>query len=133
MHKLIAAKIQPDGTQPFETHRSISLDYHMFNLLALFNLAKIGDYVGIDLWDYNTRKGSGLQKELDYLLPYALGKEKWPYEQIKPLDTGKLLDLLCQATTHYNGNETYKQAYRSIDRLNVTKEIDNLIYGCIIS
>ena len=49
--KLIAAKIQPDGTQPFEMDRRTSLDYHIFNLLAFFNLAKIGDHIGIDLWD----------------------------------------------------------------------------------
>jgi hypothetical protein len=129
--KLIAAKIQPDGSQPFEINRRTSLDYHIFNLLAFFNLAKIGDHIGIDLWDYKTHQRSGLQKALDYLLPYALGKKMWPYEQIKPIDKGKLMDLLCQATIHYGGNETYKEAYKSIDRLNVTKEIDNLMYGCI--
>jgi Alginate lyase len=132
LDKLIGAKILPDGTQPFEMDRRTSLDYHIFNLLAFFNLAKIGDHIGIDLWDYKTRQGSGLQKALDYLLPYALGKKTWPYEQIKPIDTGKLVDLLCQARIHYDGNETHKQAYRSIDRLSVTREIDSLIYGCII-
>jgi hypothetical protein len=132
--KLIAAKIQwIDGPQPFEMHRRTSLDYHIFNLLAFFNLAKIGDYIDIDLWDYKTRHGSGLQKGLDYLLPYALDEETWPYEQIKPIDKSKLLDLLCQATIHYNDNETYKQAYRSIDRLNAIEETDNLIYGCNIA
>jgi len=129
--KLIAAKIRPDGTQPFETDRRTSLDYYIFNLLAFFNLAKIGDHTGIDLWDHKTHQGSGLQEALDYLLPYALGKKMWPYEQIKTVDKGKLMDLLCQATIHYSGNETYKEAYKSIDRLNVTGEIDNLIYGCI--
>ncbi|MGB7697296.1 MAG: alginate lyase family protein [Nitrososphaeraceae archaeon] len=37
--KLIAEKIQPNGSQPFEMHRHTSLDYHIFNLLGLFNLA----------------------------------------------------------------------------------------------
>src|SRR6266487_811488 len=129
--KLIGAKIQPDGTQPFEIHRRTSLDYYIFDLLAFFNLAKIGDHIGFDLWDYKTRQGSGLQKGLDYLLPYALGKKTWPHEQIRPIDKGKLMDLLCQATIHYGGNETYKEAYKSIHRQNVTEKIDNLIYGCI--
>ena len=129
--KLIGAKIQRDGTQPFEIHRRTSLDYYIFDLLAFFNLAKIGDHIGFDLWDYKTRQGSGLQKGLDYLLPYALGKKTWPHEQIRPIDKGKLMDLLCQATIHYGGNETYKEAYKSIHRQNVTEKIDNLIYGCI--
>ena len=128
--KLIAAKIRPDGSQPFELQRRTSLDYHIFNLLGFFNLAKIGDNIGIDLWNYETPKGSGLQKALDYLLPYALGKETWPHKQIKPIYTDRLLDLLCQATIHYEENESYKQAYSSIDRLNVTKETNGLIYGC---
>ncbi len=128
--KLIAAKIQPDGPQPFELQRRTSLNYHIFNLLGFFYLAKIGDNIGIDLWNYETPQGSGLQKALDYLLPYALGKEKWPHKQIKPIYTDRLLDLLCQATIHYAENESYKQDYSSIDRLNLTKETNGLIYGC---
>jgi hypothetical protein len=128
--KLIAAKIQPDGRQPFELERRTSLDYHIYNLLAFFNLAKIGDNIGVDLWNYKTPQGSGLQKALDYLLPSALGKQTWPYKQIKLINTDRLLDLLCQATIHYEWNESYKQAYGSIDRLNVTKETNDLIYGC---
>lgn len=127
--KLIAAKIQPNGSQSFELQRRTSLDYHIFNLLAFFNLAKIGDSIGIDLWSYKTPQGSGLQKALDYLLPYALGKETWPHNQIKPINTDGLLDLLCQATIHYEENESYKQAYSSIDRPSVIKETDGLIYG----
>jgi len=133
IRKLITAKIQSDGSQPFEINRRTSLDYHIFKLLAFFNLAKIGEHIGIDLWHYKTRDGSGLEKGLDYLLPYALGKETWPYEQIKPIDRGYLLDLLCQATIHYDGNDTYKQDYKSIGRLNVNEEMDNLIYGCVIA
>lgn len=73
--KLIAEKIQPNGSQPFEMHRHTSLDYHIFNLLGPFNLAKVGENIDIDLWNYRSPEGSGLQKGLDYLLPYALGME----------------------------------------------------------
>jgi hypothetical protein len=128
--KLIAAKIKADGSQRFELQRRTSLNYHMFNLLGFFYLAKIGDNIGVDLWNYETHKGSGLQKALDYLLPYALGNETWPHKQIKPIHTDQLLNLLCQATIHYEKNESYKQAYRSIDGPNVTKETNGLIYGC---
>ena len=127
--KLIAEKIQPNGSQPFEMHRHTSLDYHIFNLLGLFNLAKVGENIDIDLCNYRSREGSGLQKGLDYLLPYALGKEPWPHEQIKPIDKTTLFNLLCQATVHYEDNE-YKEALHSIDYLNETMEINGLIYGC---
>jgi len=102
----------------------------IYIISAFFNLAKIGDNIGVDLWNYKTPQGSGLQKALDYLLPSALGKQTWPYKQIKLINTDRLLDLLCQATIHYEWNESYKQAYGSIGRLNVTKETNDLIYGC---
>ena len=130
LDRLIAAKIEPDGRQRFELYRTNSLDYHIFNLLAFFNLAKIADNIGIDLWNYETPLGSGLQKALDYLLPYALGKETWPHEQFKPINTDRLLNLLCQATIHYEGNKSYEQAYSSIGRPGLIKETNDLIYGC---
>jgi hypothetical protein len=128
----LAAKIRPDGSQPFELQRRTFLNYHIINLLGLFNLAKIADRIDIDLWNYKTPEGSGLQKALDYVLPYALKKETWPYKQIKPIDTSRLVDLLCQAIIHYDGNESYKEAYRSIVSPNVVKETNNLMYECII-
>ena len=82
-------------------HSHTSLDYHIFNLLGLFNLAKVGENIDIDLWNYRSPEGSGLQKGLDYLLPYALGKEAWPNEQIKSIDKPHYSILLCQATVHY--------------------------------
>ena len=78
-------------------------------------MAKIGDNIGIDLWNHKTSQGSGLQEALDYLLPYALGKETWPHKQINPVDIDKLHNLVCQASVHYEGNDSYKQEYSSID------------------
>jgi hypothetical protein len=52
--KLIAEKIQPNGSQPFEMHRHTSLDYQIFNLLRLFNLAKVSENIDIDLWNYRS-------------------------------------------------------------------------------
>lgn len=77
-------------------HRHTSLDYHIFNLLGLFNLAKVGENIDIDLCNYRSPEGSGLQKGLDYLLPYALGKEPWPHEQIKPVDKTMLFNLCAK-------------------------------------
>ncbi|HJR85737.1 MAG TPA: alginate lyase family protein [Nitrososphaeraceae archaeon] len=70
-NKLISEKIREDGSQPFELQRHTSLNYHIFNLQGFFNLAKIGENIGIDLWSYETPEGSGLQKALNFLLPFA--------------------------------------------------------------
>lgn len=133
LEELISMKIQPNGSQSFELPRSKSLDYHIFNLLGLFNLAKIGDKIGIDLWNYQTPKGSGLQKALDYLLPYALGEKNWPQKQISPINMNELHDLICEATVHYEDNKVYKQAFNSLDRKNITSETNGLIFGCTSS
>lgn len=125
--KVIAVKIQPDGRQPFELARSKSLAYSVFNLLGLFKLASIGQHVGIDLWNYKTPEGAGLQKALDYLLPYANKDKSWPYEQIKRISTRDLADLLCQASIHYQNNQAYIRAYKSINSKDIAMNIKNYV------
>ena len=39
---------------------------------------------GPPLWSFATDDGRSIRKALDWLLPYALGKEKWPYKQVTP-------------------------------------------------
>ena len=79
VHGLIPKKIEPDGRQPLELTRSHSLDYSIFNLLGLFKLANIGQHLGIELWNYKTPQGVGLQKALDYLLPHVEKQQTWPH------------------------------------------------------
>jgi Alginate lyase len=121
----IAVRIQPDGRQPFELARSNSLDYSMFNLLGLFKLATVGEYIGIDLWNYTTLEGAGLKKALDYLLPYATKNKSWPYSQVQQVRMGNLAELLCQASIHYPNDKTYIEAYNSINKTEAPMNIDN--------
>lgn len=114
--KLIALKINPDGSQPFELRRTNSLDYSMINLLALFDLASIAERVGIDLWNYEIH-GAGIRKALDYVLPYALKKQPWPHEQISPIKN-RADNLACQGILNYSDNQLYVDAYRSAQKAN---------------
>lgn len=124
--KLIPVQILPDGRQPLELRRPFSLYYSVFNLLGFFKLANIGEHVDIDLWNFKTDRGAGLQKALDYLLPYLLNKTSWPYVQNDSIDMKKVASLLGQAATHYRDSEVYKQAYTSLDTEFVNADIDNL-------
>lgn len=81
--KLIEKQIEPDGSQPEELRRTLALHYSFFNLRALFNLATIGEYYGVDLWNYRTKGGGGIRKALDWLLAFSDGKAKFPYRQIR--------------------------------------------------
>ena len=126
--RLISVKINPDGTQPFEIGRANSLHYHLYNLYGLVLLARIGDHVGVDLWNYQIHN-TGIKKALDFIIPYALGKQTWPYGQIEPLDNNALSYLqgiVCQVVLRYN-NQSYMQVYRSLDTKDLPVDFQDII------
>jgi hypothetical protein len=94
--KRITVQIQPDGRQPLELARTAAFGYSHFNLEALYNLATLSEYAGVDLWHCRLANGSyALATALDFLTPY-LGDAppQWPYQQIqdfKPADFGPQL------------------------------------------
>lgn len=126
--KSLVVKIQPDGRQPFELQRNSSFDYSMFNLLGLFKLAAVGKNLGIDVWKFKTSDTPLLQKALDYLVPYFLKIESWPYPQVTKVNRYIALDLLCQGITRYPENgDVYSDAYSSLVTNRSFVGIDNLM------
>lgn len=103
--KRIAALIEPDGTQPSELRRTKAWSYGMKNLMNLFWLAAMGERAGVDLWNYQSADGRSIRKALDFLVPFATGEKKWPYQELtsktnwKPTGLGS---FLRQATLVYN-------------------------------
>ncbi len=82
--KRLAAQIEPDGSQPRELAREDSFGYSRFNVQAMFQLALLGEHVGVDLWRYESPKGANIRKALDFLVPYVEDmKTPWPYEHGK--------------------------------------------------
>ena len=120
--KLIGVRINPDGSQPFELERSASLHYSVYNLLGLFQLANLGDRIGIDLWNHEAQ-GAGLKKALDFILPYALEKKPWP-QGTQPIYEEYLAKLSCQAILHYDGNPLYAEAYKSVDTADLNIDLN---------
>ena len=68
-----------------ELNRTRSLSYSCFHIYALFNLASMGEQVGLDLWNYQTTDGRGLELATEYLSKYAgvENKKQWPYQEIE--------------------------------------------------
>ena len=131
--QLLSVKVTSEGKQPFELSRTKSLDYSMFNLIGLFNMAQIGDHVGLNLWDYKTSEGVGLRKALDYLLPYFMQNKEWPYEQQVPFRKEYVASLLCMASIKYdknNDNGSYFSYYNSLGAIDTPLGIDN--YGVCV-
>ena len=98
----IAAQIQPDGRQPRELARTKSWDYSTMNLKGMFDLATLGDRVGVDLWRFETADGRSIRKALDFLVPVAAGTQTWRHKQIKALEPERLASLLRRAAIAYD-------------------------------
>ncbi len=85
----IASQIESDGSQPHELARTKSFSYSTMNLSAFTALAKFGQKVDVDLWNFETTDGRSIRKAYEYLIPYALNQKKWEYQQITMLDASK--------------------------------------------
>lgn len=103
-------QIQADGRQPLELARQDSFSYSRFNLLALFELATLGDRVGVDLWRHATPEGAGMRRALDFLLAHAEDPaQPWPWEKTKKESRALEPRLLRQAFLIY-GDPRYRRA-----------------------
>jgi len=100
LQKRLARQIEPDGRQPFELARTKSLGYSLFNLEALFNLARLGEHADVDWWGFTTKDGRSLRTALRYLAPYADPAKPWPKDDIAAASRADLLPLLAEALRH---------------------------------
>lgn len=114
--KRIAVQIQPDGRQARELTRTRAWDYAMFNLEAMFNSASIAEKLDVDLWNHPSGNRGGLQRALDWLLPFAIRENKWGYSQITPFQPEKLAPFLRRASIAY-GQPRYEQAMAKLSAL----------------
>ncbi len=72
-------------------------------------LSRIGEQVGIDLWNYESADGRNLRRALDFVLPYLTGEKEWPHEQIEEIDIGASdMGLFYLAAARY-GAPKYRQ------------------------
>jgi Alginate lyase len=102
--KRVAVQIEADGKQPLELSRTAALGYSHFNLEALFTLATMSEYAGVDLWRCQLANGKyALATALDFLLPYAAdSSKKWPYKQIKEFNRAEFAPQLRHAVVIYH-------------------------------
>jgi hypothetical protein len=98
----IARQIQPDGRQPRELERTRAWHYSIFNLEAFFDLATLGERVGVDLWRHRTADGRSLRAAVDFLVPYGLKDQKWPYQDITGFSGAELHQVLRRAAVAWN-------------------------------
>jgi len=92
----LARQIEPDGSQPEELVRTKSYEYCLVNLNALFQLALLGDRVGVDLWHYRSADGCSLRGALDWMIPYTTGARAWTHQQIISHPSNSTMFLLLR-------------------------------------
>jgi hypothetical protein len=81
-YRRIGLQLEHNGRQPWENARTQSWAYSTLNLHLLMELADLAAPLGIDLWNYATGDGRSIRSTLDYMLPFALGQARWPWELI---------------------------------------------------
>jgi hypothetical protein len=105
--KRIALQIEPDGRQPLELVRTKAWGYSNGNLDGLMLLARLAENVDVDLWNYQTKDGRSIRRALEYLYPFAVGDQKWTYQQLGGFDGKSLFPLMRRAAAHYK-DEKFK-------------------------
>ena len=121
--KRIDKQIESDGSMPAELRRTKSLPYTQYNLQALITLARVGDKVQINLWDYKGTKGQSLKTSIDFVNDYLLGKITWKYKNITKEENEGLMPYLALAYNHYNSNDYKKIIENYEDKLNEQQKI----------
>lgn len=76
-------QIEPDGSQPLELARTKSFSYSVMNLHGFLELARLGQKVGVNLWNVSSKDGRSIKKGYEFMLPYLTYKKEWQYKQIK--------------------------------------------------
>lgn len=107
---LLDNQLAEDGTFPLELERTNALGYSTFNTSAWFQVARLDEKCGVDLWHYKTSKGASLQNAIEWLMPYALNEKKWPYQQIGAYNTIDFYPLLLQAAEKFQDQTYLKKA-----------------------
>ncbi len=128
----IARQIDPDGRQPRELARAIGFHYSRYNLDAMFLLGRLGEHVGLDLWNYRSAESGGIRAALDYIAPYADASREWPHGPITDAQRVRLLPLLRQGCRVYR-DPTYLDRIQELPEAVRRRDPTKLLYPVSIT
>lgn len=78
---LLPNQMAANGSFPLELRRTKPYGYALFNLDAMATICQLLSTKDDDLWNYCTADGRSVKKGMDFLFPYIIHKESWPYPQ----------------------------------------------------
>jgi hypothetical protein len=111
----IDSQFTKEGKQPLELARTNALGYSTMNLRGWFDLARLAEISGVDLWHYKNSSGAGIQTVMDWLTPFALGEKKWEWPQIGHYNKADVYPLLFIAGDKFNDSHYLKLVNERID------------------
>jgi hypothetical protein len=95
-------QIEPDGSQPEELVRTISMSYTSFSLCSFTNFALSASQCGFDAWNFETDDGRSIRRAADWLAPYLTAEQAWKWKQISPFDPEILVGPLAALAVAYS-------------------------------
>jgi alpha-glucosidase len=75
---LVPNQIAADGSFPEELRRTKPYGYSLFNLDAMATLARTLSTPSDNLWTFQLPDGRGLQRAMQYMVPFIRDKKSWP-------------------------------------------------------
>lgn len=126
IRKRVFTQIQEDGSMPKEIARTRPLFYSIFNLHAMFLVAHLAEQVNVDIWNGNEKR-SRLQIALDYLVPYADPKNRWPQPTTGEVNSLDMLAILQMADRAYP-DENYMQFAEKLPQESRKNRRENLAF-----
>jgi len=76
---LLPTQMGKDGSFPLEIERTKPYSYSLFNLDGMATLAWILTNGGLNAWNFTLTDGRSMKKGVDYIKPYVMDKNKWPF------------------------------------------------------
>ncbi len=76
---LLPNQMKVDGSLPLEIERTKPYSYSLFCLDGFATLTYLISDNDFDGWNYKLSDGRGMQKAVDFIKPYIIDKNTWPY------------------------------------------------------
>jgi len=88
-------QIEPDGSQPEEFVRTMSMSYTAFSMCSFTNLALSAALCGFDAWNFTAEDGRSIRRAMDWLAPFLAGERDWLGRQIRHFDPAAVVGSLA--------------------------------------
>ena len=116
-------QVMADGSQPLELARTMGIVYSSYNALSMSVLANIAYANGYkNYWEDDADYGHGLIKStVDFLYPYIINPESFPYEEINiPAAKYRLSEIMLLIGQRYPGEGYCERAEALMERLSTS-------------